>query len=72
MERLLLGVADALAVALEILSSLTCTQIALLSCTTIVKGPSSLCVNCNLILRDWRDEEREAFVCKFSTYIDEL
>ena len=69
MERMLLGVADAPAVALEILSGLTRTQIVLLSCATIVEGQCFLNVTSSVDSRDWTEEERTAFVCKFTTYV---
>jgi hypothetical protein len=66
MERMLLQVADAPTVALEILSGLTRTQIVLLSCATIVAGQCFIGVNS----RDWTKEERDGFTRKFTTYVD--
>jgi hypothetical protein len=69
MERMLLGVADAPAVALEILSGLTRTQIVLLSCATIVAGQCFLGVANGVESRSWTDEERDTFVRKFTSYV---
>jgi hypothetical protein len=68
MESMLLWVADAPAVALEILSGLTRTQIVLLSCATIVERQCFLSLS-RVDSRDWTDEERDAFVCKFTTHV---
>jgi hypothetical protein len=57
MESMLLWVADAPAVALEILSGLTRTQIVLLSCATIVEGQCFLSLTRTVDSRDWTDEE---------------
>jgi hypothetical protein len=62
-ERMLLWVADAPVVALEILSGLTRTQIVLLSCATIVAGQCFLNMNSSVNSRDWTDEEIRAAPC---------
>jgi hypothetical protein len=69
MERILLGVADAPAVALEILSGLTRTQIVLFSCATIVTGQCFLTMTSGVDSKDWTDEERDAFARKFTSYV---
>jgi len=66
---MLVEVADALAVALEILSGLTRTHIALLSCATIVAGQCFYDVINGVDLREWTDEERVAFTRKFTSFV---
>jgi hypothetical protein len=68
-ERMLLLVADAPAIALEILSGLTRTQIVLLSCATVVAGQCFLNV-IGMDSKDWTDEERARFTSKFTTYVE--
>ena len=70
MERMLLQVVNAPAVALEILSGLTRTQIVLLSCATIVAGQCFLNVTGRVDSRDWTDKERAVFANKFTSYVD--
>ncbi|KUJ09873.1 uncharacterized protein LY89DRAFT_787587 [Mollisia scopiformis] len=69
-ERMLLGAADTSAVALEILSGLTRTQIVLVSCATVVEVQCFHSVTRSADLRDWTEEEREAFVRKFTSFVD--
>jgi hypothetical protein len=69
MERILVEVADAPAVALEILSGLTRTQMALLSCATIVAGQCFHDVANGVDSREWTDEERAAFTRKFTSFV---
>ena len=70
MEKMLLWAADAPAVALEILSGLTRTQIVLLSCATIVAGQCFLNVTGPVDSRDWTDKERADFTSKFNSCVD--
>jgi hypothetical protein len=69
MERMLIRVADAQAVALEIISGLTRTQMALLSCATIVAGQCFHDVVNGVDSREWTDEERAAFTRKFTSFV---
>jgi hypothetical protein len=69
MERILVEVADAPAVALEILSGLTRTQMALLSCATIAAGQCFHDVVNGVDSREWTDEERAAFTRKFTSFV---
>ena len=69
MEKMLLWVADAPAVALEILSGLTRTQIVLLSCATIVAGQCFLNVTSRVDSRDWTDKKRADFTSKFTSCV---
>ena len=69
MERMLIMVADAPAVALEILSGLTRTQMALLSCATLVTGQCFHDVVSGVDSREWTDEERAAFARKFTSFV---
>jgi hypothetical protein len=63
---MLLRVADAPAVALEIISGLKRTQIVLLSCASKVAGQCFLDVASGVYSREWTNEERAAFSCKFT------
>ncbi len=71
MERMLLWVVDALAVALEILSGLTRTQIVLLSCATVVEHCflNVIAGTDGMDWSDWEEDEQTAFVCKFSNHV---
>lgn len=68
-KRMLVEVVDALAVALEILSGLTRTQMALLSCATIVAGQCFHDVISGVDSREWTDKERATFTRKFTSFV---
>lgn len=69
MERILVKVADTPAIALEILSSLTYTQMALLLCTTIIAGQYFHNIVNSVDSREWTDKKRATFTRKFTSFV---
>ena len=69
MEKMLLGVEDAPAVALEMMSGLTRTQMTLLSCATLVARQCLHDVVSGVDSREWTDEERAVFARKFTSFV---
>jgi hypothetical protein len=68
-EMMLLGMADAPVIALEILSGLERTQMVLLSCATIITGQDSYALANSLKSRDWTEDEKADFSRKFTSCV---
>lgn len=69
LEKMLSGMTDALIIALEILSDLDRTQIALLSSTTVLAGHGFSALADWPKSEDWKDEEKTAFCHKFTRFV---
>lgn len=68
-EMMLLGMAEARIIALEILSRLERTEMVLLSCATTLIGQDFSALADRLKSRDWTKEEKDDFSCKFTISI---
>ena len=67
--KMLLGLADAQVIALELLVGLERTQIVLLSCTTVVSGQDFSALDSCSKSEEWTDKEKADFTLKFTRYV---